>query len=280
MIAPGRGGLAALALAALVVFASGAAAWTSGGAALQRRGRAGIMDRSGGTPDVSYDNLPQDADFTFARIRFEPSRWGFGPHAWGLDLAWNHDYPRADQRLPEILALVTGIPANQGGSSIVALTDPELFDFPWAYLCEVGYLTLTEEEVAALRAYLLKGGFIVVDDFTGYAWYNFEEQVARALPGLVWQEIDEAHPIFHTFFEIDDIRFGGNRGFGSLGYGYPRYLALFEDNDPDARILMIANYDNDIGEYWERSSSPYVAVDLTNDAYKLGVNYVLYSMLH
>lgn len=269
-----------LALAVLLVLALGTAAALASGSAPQRRQRFGQMDRGGATPEVDYENLPYDADFTFARIRFEPSRWGFGSHAWGLDLAWNHDYPRADQRLPEILEMVTGISANTGGSTIVRLTDPELFQFPWAYLCEVGYLTLTDEEVAALRAYLLKGGFIVVDDFTGYAWYNFRDQVGRALPELNWVEIDETHPIFHTFFDIDDIRFGGNMGPGSLGYGWPRYLALFEDNDPEKRILMIANYDNDIGEYWERSSSPYVAIDLSNDAYKLGVNYVIYSMLH
>ncbi len=235
-------------------------------------------------PEVQYHNLPYNGQFTFARIRFTPTNWRpTGAQAWGLDLSWNHDYPRADQRLPEILELVTGVQPNLGGSTIVSLTDPELFQYPWAYLCEVGALTLTEEEVANLRAYLLKGGFVVVDDFTGYHWYNFEEQMQRVIPGAQWVEIDQLHPIFNVFFEIDDLSFGVRQyGFrrGFRGYDYPRYLALFEDNDPTQRILMIANYDNDIGEYWEWAESGYISIDLTNQAYKLGVNYVIYSMTH
>lgn len=236
-------------------------------------------------PEVEYRNVPYNGRFTFARIRFDPMDWRpTRQHAWGLDLSWNHDYPRADQRLPEILETVTGVQPNLGGSTIVRLTDPELFEHPWAYLCEIGQLTMTDEEVANLRAYLLKGGFVVVDDFNGYAWYNLEEQMQRVLPEAVWIELDRTHPIFNIFFEIKDLSFGagsyGSRRRGFMGYGYPRYLALFEDNDPTKRMLMIANYNNDIGEYWEWSESAYVSIDLTNDAYKLGVNYVIYSMTH
>lgn len=235
----------------------------------------------GDPPEVEYENVPYNGAFTFARIRFEPSTWGMTrQHAWGLDLKWNHDYPRADRRLAQILQSVSGVEATLEGSTIVRLTDPELFLYPWAYLCEPGFLTLTEQEVETLRAYLLKGGFIVVDDFDGYAWYNLEEQMQRVIPDGRWVEIDESHHVFHTFFEIDDLRFGGGSGFGALGYGYPRYLALFEDNDPSKRLMMIAHYNNDIGEYWEHSESPYILIDLSNDAYKLGVNYVIYSMLH
>lgn len=251
-----------------------------GGAWAAQRGQRRFFG-GGGPPEVEYENVPYNPAFTFARIRFEPSRWFVGgPHAWGLDLKWNHDYPRADRRLPQILEQVTGIDATLEGSNIVRITDPELFLYPWAYLCEVGFLTLTEEEVAALRAYLLKGGFIVVDDFDSYAWYNFQEQMRRVLPEHEWVEIDESHPVFHSFYEIDDLRFGGGSGFGMTGYGYPRYLALFEDNDPSKRLMMIAHYNNDIGEYWEHSDSPYILIDLSNDAFKLGVNYVIYSMLH
>ena len=238
-------------------------------------------------PEVQYDNLPYNGRFTFARLRCHPSRWGTTRRqAWGLDLAWNHDYPRADQHLPEILELVSDVDANLGGSTIVRITDHELFDYPWASLCEVGYLTLTDEEVESLRNYVLKGGFVVVDDFNSRAWYNFEEQMQRVFPGGRWVELDAGHPIFNVFYKIDDISFGadnsrvgGGYGYG-YGYGYPRDLALYEDNDPSKRLLMIANYNNDSGEYWEWSESDYLPIDLTNEAYKLGVNYVIYSMTH
>lgn len=262
---------------AVALVLAGSVAWALAVEPAQLRRRRSA--RTDSPPEVEYENQAYSPAFTFARIRFEPSRWGFGGHAWGLDLKWNHDYPRADRRLSEILELVSGVEANTAGSTILRLTDPELFRFPWAYLCEVGFLTLTEEEVEALRDYVLKGGFVVVDDFDGYAWYNFEEQMQRVFPDGEWIEIDQAHPVFHTFFDIDDIRFQSDVGFG-LGYGWPRYMALFEDNDPEKRLLMIAHYNNDIGEYWELSGSRYVPIDLSNDAYKLGVNYVIYSMLH
>jgi hypothetical protein len=232
-------------------------------------------------PEVEYQNLPYNGAFTFARVQFQPSRWGPGRYAWGLDLKWNHDYPRADERLPEILSEVTGIDANLGGSNIVQVGDPELFDYPWAYMCEVGFLTLTESEVENLRNYLLKGGFMVIDDFVGpYHWYNFEDQMNRVLPGMRFIPIDDRHPIFHAFFDLDDLSFGGGQYRGFNGGGSPRYYGLFEDNDPSKRMMMIVNFDNDIGEYWEFSDSPYLTIDLTNDAFKLGVNYVIYSTLH
>lgn len=254
----------------------------SAGAAMQRFRRSRPDRTMSGEPQIEYDNIPYNGRFTFARIRFRPSSWGGGNYAWGLDLKWNHDYPRADQRLEEIIELVTGVLPNTGASNILAVDDPELFRYPWAYLCEVGFLTLDDSEAESFRNYLLKGGFVVVDDFDDYHWYNFLEQMERVIPEGEFIEIDETHPIFHAFFEIDDVRFGaGGYGRPALGYGWPRYYGLFEDNDPTKRLMMIANYNNDIGEYWEFADSRYgIPIDLTNDAYKLGVNYVIYSMTH
>jgi hypothetical protein len=232
-------------------------------------------------PDVEFENLPYNGAFTFARVRFRPAQWGPSRrYAWGLDLKWNHDYPRADRRLPEILTEVTGIEANIDGSSIVDVGDPDLFNYPWTYMCEVGFLTLDDAEAENLRAYLMKGGFMVIDDFVSYHWYNFEDQMRRVFPDLQWIELYEDHPIFNAFFEIEDLSFGGGQYLGYQGGGSPRYFGLFEDNDPNGRMMMIVNFDNDIGEYWEFADSPYVAIALTNEAFKLGVNYVVYSTLH
>lgn len=246
--------------------------------AAPQRGRSRGWGNTGPPPDIDYDTTPYDGRFTFARVRFNPTTWGGGRYAWGLDLKWNHDYPRADRRLAEILGAVTGVEVQQDGSNIVALDDPELFRYPWAYVCEVGFMELSEAEATNLRDYMLKGGFVVVDDFTGWHWYNFEAEMAKVMPEARFIEIFEDHPVFHAFFEIDDLSFGG----GQYQYqgGSPRYFGLFEDNDPTKRLMMIANYENDIGEYWEFADSPYVLIDLSNDAFKLGINYVMYSMLH
>ncbi|HJO05219.1 MAG TPA: DUF4159 domain-containing protein [Acidobacteriota bacterium] len=243
-------------------------------------GQWGRRGNTGPAPEVEYDNAEYDGRFSFARVKFNPSQWRPGRYQWGLDLKWNHDYPRGDRRLAEILDLVTGVSVNQDNGNIVGLDEPELFRYPWAYICEVGFLTLTDGEAENLRNYMLKGGFVVVDDFVGYHWYNFEDEMRKVIPGGRFVELDASHPVFHAFFDIDDLFFGGGQYYGYQGGGMPRYFGLFEDNDPDKRLMMIVNYDNDIGEYWEFAGSPYLEIDLTNDAFKLGVNYVMYSMLH
>lgn len=278
-----RSGVLRVVLGLTVVGALLGGAWAiaEGSGLASQRGRSRGWANTGPAPDVDYENRPYDGRFTFARVRFDPTSWSGGRYAWGLDLKWNHDYPRADRRLSEILGAVTGVEAQQDGSNIVQLDDPELFRYPWAYLCEVGFMELTDAEATNLRDYMLKGGFVVVDDFTGWHWYNFEAEMAKVMPESRFIEIFEDHPVFHAFFEIKDLSFGGGQYNGYPGGGgAPRYFGLFEDNDPTKRLMMIANFDNDIGEYWEFADSPYVLIDLSNDAFKLGVNYVMYSMLH
>ena len=107
-------------------------------------------------PEVPYENMPYDGRFTFNRLRFTPARWGPGNYAWGLDLQWNHDYPRAESHLVRILGATTTIDVNLEGSNILALDDPELFRYPVAYLCEPGHWTLTDEEARDKEAIATK----------------------------------------------------------------------------------------------------------------------------
>jgi hypothetical protein len=247
--------LAVLALVALVALPLGAAA--------QRRGRRMQADDE-------FGNLEYNGRFTFARIRYR----GRGFYGYGGS-SWSHDYPRADRHLPQILHDLTTIDANLDGSNVLDLEDPAIFDYPLIYLSEPGFWQISEAGAAALRQYLLKGGFIIFDDFEQEQWYNFEAQVKRALPEYQMLPIDISHPIFHSFFEMKNIYFPH-----PLVPVTPKYFAIFEDNDPQKRMLSIVNYDNDIAEYWEWSDSGMFPVDFTNDAYKLGVNYVVYAMTH
>lgn len=233
-----------------------------------------------GTPDVPYKNIPYNGRFTFPRLRFTPSWWGPGPHYWGLDLKWNHDYPRAEAHLMKMLSELTFVDPNQDGGNIYRIDDPELFKYPWAYVCEVGFWRLTDEEAKALRNYLLKGGFLVVDDFMdrfpgGYAWQNFVEGFKKAMPEAQLVELEPTHPIFDSFFHIENPQF--------LRSPYPVdpiYYGVFEDNDPHKRLMVIVNYNHDVGEFWEWSDTNFVPVDISNEAYKLGLNYVIYGMTH
>ena len=216
-------------------------------------------------------SVPYDGRLTFARIRFEPrSVW----EGWANGMpAWGHDYPRAERNFMRILDEITLARTFTGGSRIVTLEDPDLFKFPIAYLCEPGHWTMTEREVAALRAYLLKGGFVIFDDFSGYDWTNFAAQMDRVLPGVEFLPMDVGHPLFHAFFEVESLdvldAYRGRR---------PQFYGVYQDNDPEGRLLAIVNYNTDIGDYFEYSDTGWLPVDISNEAYKLGINYWMYAL--
>lgn len=246
-----------------------AAVLVGGGVVSLLAGRADV-------PDVPYENFDYNGRFTFARLRFEPWLWGRGRYAWGLDLKWNHDYPRGESHFMKILSELTYIEPNMGGGNIIALDDPELFKYPWAYLCEPGYLMLSDEEAANLRTYLFKGGFLVIDDFILHDWANFEAMMYKVLPEFKIVRLDVSHPIFDSFFHIDSLEFPHPGDPHLIG----EFYGIFEDNDPSKRLMVLVNYNMDVGDYWEWSDTGWIPIELSNEAYKLGVNYVIYGMTH
>jgi hypothetical protein len=220
------------------------------------------------------DELSYDGRFTFVRLR-----WGsdLGATRRGFSAAWNHDYPRAEQHLSLILEDLTALDIHTDGSLILALDDPQLFDYPVAFMWEPGFWNLTDREAAAFRAYLLKGGFAVFEDFDGAAqWSHFEAQMRRVIPDARFVRLDNSHRIFNTFFAVKDI----DAIVHPMSGIPPSYYGLFEDNDPGKRLMAIANFDNDVPEYWEWSGEGLYPFDASNEAYKLGVNYVIYGLTH
>jgi hypothetical protein len=224
----------------------------------------GLGDERQEYPRVAYDGR-----FTFVRLRY--ATFGFRGNP-----PWFHDYPTADLHLSRILQEITSVDPRIDGSNIVSLEDPALMQYPIAYMSEPGFWTVDEEQAVAFRAYLLKGGFAIFDDFRGEDLYNFEAQMRRVLPELRLVDLDATHPVFHAFFEIDSPE-AFVPPYGGL---LPRFLGMFEDNDPEKRLLLVANYNNDLGEYWEFSDTGYAPVDLSNEAYKFGTNYIVYGLTH
>jgi hypothetical protein len=157
----------------------------------------------------------------------------------------------------------------------VAIGSPDLFKYPISYMAEAGFWTQTDEEAKNLRAYLLKGGFIIFDDFRGNDWANFEAQMKRILPDVRMVELELTHPIFHSFFDILTLDFKQY-----YDRDPPYFIGAYLDNDPNKRLLFMANYNNDVGEYWEWSDMGWTPIDLSNEAYKLGVNYIIYGITH
>jgi hypothetical protein len=222
--------------------------------------------------DSSYDGR-----FTFVRLRWKSDggRGGFGRR--GFSNAWNHDYPRADQHLSRIVKDLTALDIRTDASLILTLDDPELFNYPIAFMWEPGFWNLTESEAVSFRAYLLKGGFAVFEDFDGaQQWSVFEAQMRRVLPDARFVKLDRSHRIFNTFFNIKDIDAIVHPMTGI----HPNYYGIYEDNDPSKRLMVIANFDNDVPEYWEWSAEGLYPFDASNEAYKLGVNYLIYGLTH
>jgi hypothetical protein len=224
----------------------------------------------------SYDSKAEyDGRFSFVRIRYGGGAGlAQGRFDFRREPFWAHDFPRADFNFMKILNELTFLKALVDQGNIRTLDDPDLSLFPVAYMSEPGFWTMDDAEMQGLRAYLLKGGFVIFDDFRENHMYNLMAQMRRVLPDASWQRLDATHPIFHSFFEInslDDVP-----GY----YGIVEWHGIFEDNDPGKRLLAIANYNHDLGELWEFSDTGYVPVDLSNEAYKFGVNYVVYAMTH
>ncbi|MGE3957288.1 MAG: DUF4159 domain-containing protein [Vicinamibacterales bacterium] len=252
-------------LLALAVAAVAATAWAQSELTLRYGNARGPAIR----PNVEYTG-----QFTFVRLRYGPPV----PYQ-SQRIPWSHDYPFGEQHFMQIMNEVTNLKPRVMESNVMGLDDPDLPRFPVAYMSEPGYMFLTDAEVTGFRTYLQKGGFVIFDDFAEErgGWAAFESQMARVIPGGKWFELDGTHPIFHAFFEIPEpLKFLPPYE----EQAPPVYYGLFEDNDQGKRLMAIVNFNNDISEYWEYSGQGFAPVPVENEAYKLGVNYVIYGLTH
>ncbi len=223
---------------------------------LAQRGRWGVTVE----PNIAYDGR-----YTFVRLRYSG-----GPRA-----GWAFDYPQMERNFMSILGDLTTIAPHIRSSNVLDMDDPELFKYTTAYLSEPGYWYPSDAEAAGLRAWLQKGGFLIVDDFFGNQWINFERSMRQVLPEARIVRLDVSHPVFDSFYGIASLE-GMHH---PSSYGYPaEYLGIFEDNDPDRRLMVIVNYNNDIGDYMEWTGQGWYPVNLTNDAYKFATNYLVYAL--
>jgi hypothetical protein len=228
--------------------------------------------RVGGGEPVAA-NVAYDGRFTFVRLRYAPAAGGY---YFQRTPPWSHDYPAAERHFMKILNEISYLAPHLEESNIMALDDPELFKYPLAYMCEPGFWTMTDKEAASFRAYLEKGGFVIFDDFRRRDWDNFDVQMKRVLPQARFVQLDASNPIFHAFFEIDSLDIIPQ----FYDRGNPMFYGIFEDNDPAKRLMVMVNYNTDVSEFWEWSDTGIKPIDESNEAYKLGVNYLIYGLTH
>jgi hypothetical protein len=211
--------------------------------------------------------------FTFARVKYD------GPVIPGEELGdhgpmWSHDYPDAGLHFAKIVAELSKLRVTlDTNEPIFRFDDPDLFKYPFVYLCEVGYMTLSDEEIKGMREYCLRGGFILVDDFRRpQQMQNFLYYVRQALPEFEMKELDITHPIFNCFYSIKTLNVKQ-----PYDRGKPYFFAISDSHD---RIMMIINYNNDISDFWQWSDNTVYPIDDTNEGYKFGVNDLFYALTH
>ena len=266
-----------------VAIAACAVAALASAAEAQRGGRRfGVFDPSTlGDPNSFYTppdfkgNPPYDGRFTFARIKYR----GYGRFSGREGPGWAHDYPDADVHLVTIMRELTAMRpftklGNMMGGVILSLDDPLLFKYPVAYLSEPGGWFPTAEESKGLRAYIQKGGFLIVDDFPPNDWYTFEAAMKKSFPELNPVEMTGKEPIFDSFFKVDLTRIRRS------AYGRGSFYGYYDRNDPKRRLVAIVNYSQDVGDAWQWSGTGFMPVDVSNEAFKLGVNYIIYALTH
>jgi hypothetical protein len=245
-----------------------------------------------------YDNvaLPRDyqekTEWVFARLMYpnHPNarfgrRYGLGHLDWREGgTSWTQDYPRADRQFVVALRRLTRIHARSVEQPVDPDDPTEVYNYPWLFAGEMGDWLLTDAQAKRLRDYLLRGGFLMLDDFWGTEeWERFLESMSRVFPDRPIVEIEDTDPIFHVAYDLDDrYQIPGQwalrrnttyRNDGSVAY----WRGIYDDR---GRIMVAMAFNSDIGDSWEFADSPHYPERYSALGIRIGVNYVLYALTH
>jgi len=240
------------------------------------------LARSQGWEQAQVAN-PQ-AEFHMARLIHggqSGRRRGRGRPMWAID------WPEAEYHLTRGLRRLTRLEVADDSIHLEAI-DERLFDHPWLFAQQVGRWSLSDAETSRLREYLLRGGFMVVDDFHGsYEWAVFTESIQRVFPGRPIGDIPDTDPLLHVLYDLDQrtqipgrrhlYRGPGGQIMAELPGGPPRWRGIY---DRENRLLVAINYNMDMGDAWQHADDPVYPEPMTALAYRFGINYIIYAMTH
>ena len=195
--------------------------------------------------------------------------------------SWSVDFPKSDRQFLIVLKRLVRLNAYDWENP-VSLADPILRKFPLIYMLEVGGMNMTETEVEGLRGYLDAGGFMIVDDFWGQReWDVFEYNMRRVFPDRAIVDVGLDHPLYTSYYTIDRVEQVpaiGNTYQRTECYGcYPQVKGIYDD---DGRLMVIINFNTDLGDAWEWAESPQYPLELSTYAYEMGANMIVYAMSH
>jgi hypothetical protein len=258
----------------------------------------------------AYDNipLPRDgqvpAEWVFARLMypehpnalFGGRRFGFRGTDWREGgTSWTQDYPRADRHFAQVLRRLSRVNARSLEQPVNPDDADDFFNWPWLCAGEMGDWKLTPSQVKILREHLLRGGFLMLDDFWGPEEFaRFNESMSQVFPDRPIVEIPSSDPIFHIVYDLDDryqvlgmwAMRGGRGGFGGGGGGgmnrraqgtVAHWMGIYDDK---GRVMVAISFNSDIGDSWEFADDPVYPEKYSALGIRLGVNYVVYAMTH
>ena len=220
-------------------------------------------------------------EFQFVRLVYSANR--YCADRWGRSQWWKTDHPAAEHHLLKGISRLTRVAAAEL-PRILSPLDESIFDYPWIYAVEVGYWHLSDPEAARMREYLLRGGFLMVDDFHGSCeWSVFVRSMQRVFPDRPIVDIPENDEAFHVIYDLDhriqipsaQIIYWGQT-WEKDGFT-PHWRGIYDD---DGRLMVAINFNMDIGDAWEHADLPAYPENMTALAYRFGINYLIYAMTH
>jgi hypothetical protein len=227
--------------------------------------------------------MPADAgektEYQFARLRYPSGRYG---GYWGYG-AWGTDFPKADRQFVQGVRRLTRI-HTRSVEEVVDLDSDKIFDSPWIYAVEVGRWSLNDAQAKKLREYLLRGGFLMTDDFHGsWEWDVFMASMGRVFPDRPIVEIEDKDEVFHVLYDLDErVQVPGIQYLWS-GVPFekdgvePHWRGIYDDK---GRLMVAITYNQDLGDAWEHADHPRYPEKWASLAYRVAINYIIYSMTH
>lgn len=230
----------------------------------------------------------EKAEFYWSRLRYtsanEYGGGGGGRFGYGYSFAgWSRDYPKADRQFLEALKRLTRI-QMRSYEQVVDLDSDEIFNYPWVYAVQVANWSFTDAEAKRLREYLLKGGFLMVDDFHGTDdWERFMTGMRQVLPDRPVEDLADSDEIFHVLYDLSERMQIPGEQYVNTGRTYekdgyvPKWRAIRDDK---GRIVVAICHNMHLGDAWEWADIPEYPENFSSMAFRVGINYIVYGMTH
>ncbi len=225
-------------------------------------------------------NPYQKTEWAFARLRYRTATQYYG---FRRMFSWGTDYPKADRQFIQGVRRLTRIQARST-EQVVELNSDEIYNWPWIYAVEVGHWDLNDAEAKKLRDYLLRGGFLMTDDFHGtFEWQVFMASMSRVFPDRPVVDIPNSDAIFHVLYDLGErYQVPGlqylytGRMFEKDGYN-PEWKGIYDDH---GRLMVAICHNMDLGDSWEWADEPRYPEKFSSLGIRIGINYIIYAMTH